>query len=265
MNYDYEQEFYDQCDRFCICAEDGNVLCNEIKCPSRFGLDVINPFCLEWESHKEFVPTPPSCCPPVPKCMFDGACEYKGQKFINFDNIPANMTGCEQRCHCENGEVQCQEACTEPSKEPPGYLSCSKDVAIMVPNEDRPCCVNWGCPRVPKDFKIQGVAIQPENETSLVISVGVPRILDGKEGYFEVFFTNGVQGHPDWTQWPKKIIRPPGNTFHVDADDKTTVILSELLPNQQYFLRVSLNVQEYNSEDVVVISNIVSGSTPPTR
>ena len=29
-------------------------------------------------------------------------------RFNNFDNIPANLTGCEKRCYCENGEVLCQ-------------------------------------------------------------------------------------------------------------------------------------------------------------
>ena len=82
-----------------------------IECPSLFGLDVINPFCLEWESNDDFIAQPPMCCPPVPKCKFDGACTYKGIKFQNTDNIPANMSGCEQRCYCEDGEVKCQDAC----------------------------------------------------------------------------------------------------------------------------------------------------------
>jgi len=54
----------------------------------------------------------------------------KAKKFKNYDNIPANLTGCEKRCYCENGEVLCQDACYEISEEPPGYLSCAKDIAI---------------------------------------------------------------------------------------------------------------------------------------
>ena len=92
-NYLYEEEFYDNCDQFCVCVEKGEVFCNPIKCPSEFGLDVINPFCLEWEKHDDFVPKPPACCPPVPICLSDGSCQYKGEKFNNYDNIPANLTG----------------------------------------------------------------------------------------------------------------------------------------------------------------------------
>ena len=91
--YEYESEFYDGCESFCFCTETGEVLCNPIKCPSGFGLDVISPFCMEWENHDNFVPKAPMCCPPVPTCISDGSCEYNGQKFINYDNIPANLTG----------------------------------------------------------------------------------------------------------------------------------------------------------------------------
>ena len=130
--YEIGQDFHDGCSSFCFCSESGEAICNPIQCPSNFGLDVINPFCLEWENTESFVAEPPLCCPPVPKCKSDGACDYKGVKFNNYDNIPANMTGCEQRCYCENGEVLCQEACYELPKEPPGYIACSASVAIKV-------------------------------------------------------------------------------------------------------------------------------------
>ena len=133
------------------------------------------------------------CCPPVPICITDGACTYEGQKFNNYDNIPANLTGCEQRCYCENGEVLCQEACYEIPQEPPGYLPCAKSVAIKVPNEDRPCCLNWGCPPVPRNIKIEEVKVESENETSFTINVRVPRVLDGKAGFFKVSYTAGFE------------------------------------------------------------------------
>ena len=34
--YKYEEEFYDGCESFCICAEESEVICNEINCPSRY-------------------------------------------------------------------------------------------------------------------------------------------------------------------------------------------------------------------------------------
>ena len=56
-----------------------------------------------------------------------------------------NLTGCEQRCYCEDGEVLCREACYELADKPPNYLRCSSKVAAKVPKDDRPCCLVWGC------------------------------------------------------------------------------------------------------------------------
>jgi len=100
------EDFYVGCEKFCTCDAPGSATCHPIKCPSKFGLDVINPFCLKWDEHEGFQPTPPLCCAPVPVCLSDGRCEYKGEKFNNFDNIPARLSGCERRCFCENGEVR---------------------------------------------------------------------------------------------------------------------------------------------------------------
>ena len=67
--------------RFCHCdAATAEVTCFPVNCPSKFGLDVINPFCLEWDEHADFAPSPPACCPPVPVCMSDGTCHYEGHK-----------------------------------------------------------------------------------------------------------------------------------------------------------------------------------------
>ena len=48
-----------------------------------------------------------------------------------------NLSGCEQRCYCENGEVLCQPACYSIPDSPPGSLACRPEVAIKVPQEDR--------------------------------------------------------------------------------------------------------------------------------
>lgn len=56
-----------------------------------------------------------------------------------------------------------------------------------------------------------------------------------------------------------QVIQPPGNAFKVDENSQTEVVLNGLLPNQQYFLRVSLNIQE---NDQFVVSDILSGTTP---
>lgn len=65
-SYKIGAEWYDECINFCICAEDGKAECNTIECPTDFGLDVLDPHCLDWETVPEnFVPKPPQCCPQV--------------------------------------------------------------------------------------------------------------------------------------------------------------------------------------------------------
>ena len=58
------EEWYDGCARYCVCAEGGEAVCLDIECPSEFGLDVINPNCIQWDKHDTFVPAAPTCCPP---------------------------------------------------------------------------------------------------------------------------------------------------------------------------------------------------------
>lgn len=109
-----------------------------------------------------------------------------------------NLTGCEDRCYCENGSVLCQPACYPISDSPPGYLTCRPEVAIKVPLEDRPCCLNWGCP-----VEIEEVENLPDrlneidssaiNETALQFAIRLPRSMDGMDGFYQVFYTSGLQ------------------------------------------------------------------------
>ena len=170
------------------------------------------------------------------------------------------LQGCEQRCYCENGEVLCQDACYEISEEPPGYLSCAKDIAIKMPKIDRPCCETWGCPPVPEKIELENVVTEAQNATAVIIKAKVPRALNGKEGFFQVFYTSGL--HQDPNEWPMKEIKPPGGLFDVNSEGETQVLLNELLPNQQYFLRLALNIQESSQNRIEVLSDILSVVTP---
>ena len=183
--------------------------------------------------------------PPVPECVSDGTCVYKGVKFNNYDNIPANMTGCKDRCYCENSEVLCQEACYELSPNPPNYLACSAAVAVKIPQEERPCCMAWGCPDLGDlPEKLDEVETEQVNSTALAFNVRLPKLLDGMPGFYEVLYSSGLQGHPDPNQWPKRIITPPGGKLVVSEEDEARVVFSELLPNQQYFLKVLVHVRQ---------------------
>ncbi len=105
-----------------------------------------------------------------------------------------NLTGCEERCYCENGEVLCQPACYPIPESPPGYLSCRSDRATKVPQEDRPCCQTWGCPppaQLPD--RLNEVHGSPLNETALKLAVRLPREMDGMRGFYNVYYTSGLQ------------------------------------------------------------------------
>ena len=139
-----------------------------------------------------------------------------------------NLTGCEQRCYCEDGEVLCREACYELADKPPTYLRCSSKVAAKIPKDDRPCCLVWGCKLEMKfmcteeerremfaKFDVNRITLKslyilgpalPElsptpvpltyerlNATSVRVRVRVPRVLDGRTGFFKVYHSAGLE------------------------------------------------------------------------
>lgn len=64
--YKIGAEWYDECISFCTCVEGGKTECLTIECPTDFGLDALDPHCLDWETvPPNFVPKPPHCCPQV--------------------------------------------------------------------------------------------------------------------------------------------------------------------------------------------------------
>ena len=58
------------------------------------------------------------------------------------------------------------------------------------------------------------------------------------------------RGHPDPENWPSTTITPKNGLFSVDSNDQTTFTLSQLFPNQQYFLKVELHVRDADEEKV---------------
>jgi len=55
-------------------------------------------------------------------------------------------------------------------------------------------------------------------------------------------------GHPDPEQWPSRVVTPPDGRLPVTASGESTLVLTELIPGQQYFLRVALHVKGSDGE-----------------
>ncbi|XP_039494090.1 putative epidermal cell surface receptor isoform X1 [Drosophila santomea] len=169
--YDVGQQFRDGCDQLCICNEQG-IHCAKLECPSSFGLDVQDPHCIRWEPVPvDFKPSPPNCCPESMRCVDNGTCTYQGVQIENWSPVPANLTGCDQHCYCENGRVECRAACPPVPALPPADLPCHPALARLLPIPDDECCKHWMCaPQIPKI----GGAGQDEEEEATSTHASIP-------------------------------------------------------------------------------------------
>nr|XP_050853650.1 putative epidermal cell surface receptor isoform X2 [Vespula vulgaris] len=145
-SYKLGAEWYDECISFCMCAEGGKAECVTIQCPTDFGLDVLDPHCLDWETvPANFVPKAPQCCPQEVRCRNNGSCNYEGITYDNWSELPSNVTGCEKRCYCEMGNVSCQAACPPVPALPPVTLQCPAYQAALMHLPGDECCLHWVC------------------------------------------------------------------------------------------------------------------------
>lgn len=144
-SYKLNEEYNDNCTSLCVCKESG-MKCLKLECPTYFGVDVLDPNCIEWETvPPNFKPSPPNCCPEELKCKSNGSCMYDGHTYQNWQQLPINITGCDKRCYCEMGNVECQNTCPPVTALPPPTLPCSANQAIVDHLPDDDCCMYWVC------------------------------------------------------------------------------------------------------------------------
>ena len=144
-NYTLGQEFDDGCESFCLCKESG-VDCLKIECPTYFGVDVLDSSCIEWETvPPNFVPVPPNCCPSKLRCKSNGSCEHEDAVYANWQEIPSNVTGCDKKCYCEMGKIECQHVCPPVPGLPPNNLPCAAHQATLQHHPGDDCCLYWMC------------------------------------------------------------------------------------------------------------------------
>ncbi|XP_072930099.1 putative epidermal cell surface receptor isoform X2 [Epargyreus clarus] len=142
--YAVGEEFHIGCTELCECTGQDSRECAPLVCPNHVGLELVSKGCVRW------APTPPSqppnCCPRSARCLSDGTCHYKGVAIPNWSEVPLSLTGCEEHCFCENGELDCQEACSPLPPLPPQNLRCPplhRPAPVNISDED--CCKQWGC------------------------------------------------------------------------------------------------------------------------
>ncbi|KAJ8985950.1 hypothetical protein NQ317_010708 [Molorchus minor] len=127
------EEYNDNCESLCICLN-GQMKCLKIQCPTYFGVDVLDPNCIEWETiPPNFVPSPPNCCPEKVRCKENGSCDYEGRTYKNWEELPSNM-----------GKVECQNICPPVTALPPPNLPCPPHLATLSHTQDD-CCKDWVC------------------------------------------------------------------------------------------------------------------------
>lgn len=142
--YAVGEEFHIGCTELCECTGPDQRECAALLCPAHVGLELVSKGCVRWAPSPPA--RPPNCCPRAARCLSDGTCHYKGIPVPNWSEVPIELTGCEQRCFCENGDLECQETCSPLPPVPPQTLRCPpmhRPAPVNISDDD--CCKQWGC------------------------------------------------------------------------------------------------------------------------
>ncbi|XP_034249590.1 putative epidermal cell surface receptor isoform X2 [Thrips palmi] len=286
-SYALDEEFHDGCQAFCACTATG-MQCAPLECPTDFGLDLLDPECLDWETvPRNFVPNPPHCCPEKVSCRNNGSCVYADQRFPNFSEIPTKVTGCDQRCFCEYGNVTCEAVCPPVSPAPPAGLPCPPHQAILDHQHGDDCCLFWMCPQpvphfgshpgfpdgfLPPGFpQHPGAARQDEvtvhtleavDDSAVRLVFSVPSVLVGLHGRVELRYTSDIHNDEPAT-WEQQVLAPPRDLI---ATPQLEFELGGLQPDTVYKIKITVILKDlHNTPSSQVLQvRTLPRSTPTT-
>ncbi|KAK8394530.1 hypothetical protein O3P69_006595 [Scylla paramamosain] len=292
------QEFYEGCSYVCICTESLEVHCAAIECPLSFGLELIDPDCLDWKIDPDHIPEPPKCCGQM-KCVSTSACQYMGQTYKNYDQIPREITGCSQVCTCNYGNVTCRDLCDPVPTIPPIDLQCAPEHAVIVTLPGETCCRAWQCAThsvesVPATFPLPPVSVVGAPPTPALLPATfpatpyfgpdeviskphvssldastihliftTPSLYQGLPGELFLRYTSDPEGQPDPNTWMREVLVPMGSLiFQFEWDH----MLTGLEPATEYTLQVVLTVQgaEPIYSPVFTYTTMEEATDPPT-
>ncbi|KAK8752616.1 hypothetical protein OTU49_006504 [Cherax quadricarinatus] len=281
--YKAGEDFYEGCSHSCLCTEKLEVHCAAIECPVTFGLELIDPNCLEWDHDPDYVPTPPKCCAQV-KCISSSACQYMGQTFNNYDQIPRELTGCSQVCTCNYGNVTCHDLCDPVPIAPPPELNCEPQNAVLITLPGETCCRSWQCTAHSDiEFEFLGTTervettqfpgdskggISEPHTTSLDprtvhFFFSTPSLYQGLPGELLIRFTSDPTDNSDPSTWSQEVLVPMGSIISQSEWDH---ILTGLQPSTEYAMQIVLTVQGTKpiASPVFTYTTSDEATTPPT-
>lgn len=83
------------------------------------------------------------------------------------------------------------------------------------------------------------------------------------EGYYELSYSSGIGSHPGGPdKWPVRVVTPQGGRINAE-NGHAQLILPGLLPDLEYFLRVSVVLSDLSSPVVGDIINVRTLAPPP--
>ncbi|XP_068895626.1 putative epidermal cell surface receptor isoform X3 [Tenebrio molitor] len=244
-SFKLNEEYNDNCTSLCVCKESG-MKCLKLECPTYFGVDVLDPNCIEWETvPPNFKPSPPNCCPEELKCKSNGSCMYDGHTYQNWQQLPINITGCDKRCYCEMGNVECQNTCPPVTALPPPTLPCSANQAIVDHLPDDDCCMYWVCnpdAGLQQQDDVTVTTLDAVDPHTVRLAFVVPPVIVGLHGRVEVRYTH--HDNLDINSWQLQVFAPPNDLI---ATPQLEFDLLDLRPDTEYKIKITITLRDLHN------------------